>query len=171
MCRRASERVIPKRELSSAAYGSRHLHRGLQHVGLYSQLEARYFVMRLKLPAGARLPSEELAGTLPSGSAARQGRAYLSNVCTAPGARRQGIAAALVAAAVAHARAAGVQQLYVHVMHRNAAARQLYVQRCGFVVQQEEGEAQAVALSRPTRMLLCLRMGLGGSVPPCTPPA
>lgn len=116
--------------------------------------------MRPGPDAGVRLPSEELAGTLPSGQAARHGRAYLSNVCTAPAARRQGIAAALIAAATLHARAAGVEELYVHVMHSNAAARQLYLQRCGFVVEQEEGEAQAVALSRPTRMLLRLSSGM-----------
>lgn len=112
------------------------------------------------LAAGARLPSEELAGKLPAGPAASHGRAYLSNVCTAPAARRQGIAAALIAAAAAHAGAAGVEELYVHVMHANDAGRRLYLQRCGFVVEQEEGEAQAVALSRPSRMLLRLNRDL-----------
>lgn len=107
------------------------------------------------------MPSEGLVGSLPSGAGARYGRAYLSNVCTAPGARRQGVAAALITAAAGHAHALGVQQLYVHVMHRNAAARRLYLHHCSFAVEQEEGEAQAVALSRPTRMLLgsCLVSG------------
>lgn len=68
----------------------------------------------------------------------------------------QGIGEALIAAAIAQARKLGVLQLYVHVLHSNTAARQLYIHRCGFVVEQEETEATAAALKRPTRMLLRL---------------
>ena len=49
---------------------------------------------------------------------------------------------------------AGVSDLYVHVTSTNAAARQLYVQRCGFAVERRELEAVARGLGRPARLLL-----------------
>ena len=64
-----------------------------------------------------------------------------------------------------HARGAELQQIYVHVLHSNAAARQLYVQRCGFAVEQEESEAVAVGLRRPSRMLLRLDCGAMNGLP------
>lgn len=74
----------------------------------------------------------------------------------------QGIAAALVEAGAAHARGAGVRQLYVHVIAANAAGVGLYVQR-GFAQEQAESEATARALGRPPRLLL--RRGLGAGEP------
>ena len=74
----------------------------------------------------------------------------------------QGIAAALVEAGAAHARGAGVRQLYVHVIAANTAGVGLYVQR-GFAREQAEGEAAARALGRPARLLL--RRGLGAGEP------
>ena len=66
----------------------------------------------------------------------------------------QGIGAALIEAGAAHARAAGVQQLYVHVIADNAAGVSLYKRRCGFAQEQAESEATARALGRPARLLL-----------------
>ena len=43
--------------------------------------------------------------------------------------------------------------LYVHAAAENAAAVQLYTAQCGFVLEQEESEAQARRLNRPRRML------------------
>ena len=72
----------------------------------------------------------------------------------------QGIAAALVEAGAAHARAARVQQLYVHVIAANAAGVGLYVQ-LGFAQEQAESEATARALGRPARLLLRRDLGEG----------
>jgi ribosomal protein S18 acetylase RimI-like enzyme len=66
----------------------------------------------------------------------------------------QGVATALIGSAAGHAWAGGVTDLYVHVASSNAAARQLYVQRCGFDVEQRELEAVARGMGRPARLLL-----------------
>jgi hypothetical protein len=47
-----------------------------------------------------------------------------------------------------------VRELYVHVKRGNSAARQLYLERCGFALEQEESDAAAMALKRPPRLLL-----------------
>ena len=53
---------------------------------------------------------------------------------------------------------AGVQHLYVHVAHNNVAAKQLYIDRCGFKEEQHESEGYARALSRARRLLLHLAL-------------
>jgi ribosomal protein S18 acetylase RimI-like enzyme len=55
-------------------------------------------------------------------------RAYLSNVCVAKAARRRGLAQRLILAACAVAGEAGVTHMYVHVVHDNVPALQLYTQ-------------------------------------------
>jgi ribosomal protein S18 acetylase RimI-like enzyme len=100
----------------------------------------------LDVNVGAALPCEELVGRLTS-------RAYLSNVAVAPGARRSGIASALLAAAAKVAADAGQENLYVHVVADNAAARALYA-RHGFTTECEESVAAAQCLQRPRRLLL-----------------
>lgn len=60
----------------------------------------------------------------------------------------------LIEAAAAEAARRGVEHLYVHVAADNAAARQLYLEQCGFSVEAEESENVARALNRPRRLLL-----------------
>lgn len=60
----------------------------------------------------------------------------------------------LINAAAAEAAQRGVQHLYVHVVADNTAARQLYIEQCGFQVEQQESEGFARTLNRPRRMLL-----------------
>ncbi|KAI8466093.1 MAG: hypothetical protein J3K34DRAFT_70518 [Monoraphidium minutum] len=121
----------------------------------------RIVVGSLDVNIGVVLPAEELTGQLPKDGTAATRRAYLSNVCVAPAARRRGVAAALMAAAEAHAAAAGVAHLYVHVVASNDAAAALYG-RMGFVVEAEETEAQARTLGRPRRKILHKLVGQGG---------
>ena len=102
----------------------------------------------LDINRGATLPAEELGGTRGGTSS----RAYLSNVSVAPGARRRGLAAALIRAAEARAAAAGVRHLYVHCVADNAPAAALYA-AAGFAVEAEETSAEARALARPRRLL------------------
>mmetsp|Transcript_6025 Transcript_6025/g.16049 ORF Transcript_6025/g.16049 Transcript_6025/m.16049 type:complete len:289 (+) Transcript_6025:1731-2597(+) len=126
---------------------------GLQH--------PQVVVGTLDLNIGRTLPAEELQGKLPAfdatqgTSAARPGRAYLSNVCVATAARRQGVAQALVAAVEQYLQSLPVSYLYVHVVHDNLPALQLYQQGLGFRVESEETENFAKATSRPRRLLLC----------------
>lgn len=87
---------------------------------------------------GPHLPSEAL-GTA-TGAPAR--RAWLSNVATAPGARRRGLARALLRAAEGEARAGGAGHLFVHAVADNWAARALY-SAAGFELDGEEEAAQA----------------------------
>ncbi|KAK2079527.1 hypothetical protein QBZ16_001921 [Prototheca wickerhamii] len=94
---------------------------------------------------GARLPSEALVGRRPPTPAQR---AYISNVCVAPGARRRGVARALMRGALAAAAAAGARDAYVHVQASNPAALRLYRDRCGFVEEQRE------AAGKPGQRLL-----------------
>jgi ribosomal protein S18 acetylase RimI-like enzyme len=103
----------------------------------------------LDLNTGAALPAEELVGA--SGSAGE--RAYLSNVAVAPAARRRGYAAALVSAAAARARAAGVRHLYVHCVADNAPALALYT-AAGFVVEAQESAADAHLRKHARRLIL-----------------
>lgn len=108
----------------------------------------------LDLNQGLKLPSEELTGRLPEQNAQVQ-RAYLSNVCTAKAAQRQGVAAALIESVTREARQQGIKYLYVHVAQNNQAAKKLYCTRCGFHEEQKENESYARALGRPPRLLLC----------------
>ena len=66
----------------------------------------------LDVNQGAKLPAEELMGRLPGGGDRRRLRAYISNVATWAGARRQGVARRLLQEAMQEAAAAGVQHLY-----------------------------------------------------------
>ena len=115
----------------------------------------------LDVNVGAKLPAEELIGREPAGGGAALLRAYLSNVCVLPAARRRGLGKALVLDGARRAAAAGVSDLYVHVVADNEPARRLYQAQCGFQVEQEEGEAVARALNRPRRLLLHLPVGGG----------
>ncbi|WIA08025.1 hypothetical protein OEZ85_007495 [Tetradesmus obliquus] len=113
---------------------------------------AQLVVGSLDINQGAVLPAEELVGRQPQESQAQR-RAYLSNICVAAGARRQGIAGALMAEAERVAAGLGVEHMYVHVVHDNAAAQQLY-SSMGYEQETEETEGFARALRRPRRLLL-----------------
>ncbi|KXZ43502.1 hypothetical protein GPECTOR_88g445 [Gonium pectorale] len=117
----------------------------------------RLVVGSLDLNVGAALPSEELIGRLPQADP-RTRRAYLSNVCVAPAARRLGVARALLRAAEAAAAGKGVEQLYVHVVADNAPAVGLYCGSMGFQVEQTESEGFARSLQRPRRLLLAKQL-------------
>ncbi|GAX86392.1 hypothetical protein CEUSTIGMA_g13803.t1 [Chlamydomonas eustigma] len=111
----------------------------------------------LDLNVGSVLPAEELIGKLPEVDAKTR-RAYLSNVCVAKAAQRQGIAQALMLTAEQEARREGVQHLYVHVVLNNEPAVKFY-QRLDFELEAEESVGFARALDRPRRKLLhkCLQ--------------
>ncbi len=80
----------------------------------------------IDLNIGAVLPAEELHGKLPeSGSAT--GRAYLSNVCVAKAARRQGVAQALIQRVEQEAMSQGVEHLYVHVVRGKGSIHSLLI--------------------------------------------
>eukprot|EP01025_Chloroclados_australasicus_P064302 TRINITY_DN8576_c0_g1_i3.p1 TRINITY_DN8576_c0_g1~~TRINITY_DN8576_c0_g1_i3.p1 ORF type:complete len:334 (+),score=25.40 TRINITY_DN8576_c0_g1_i3:130-1002(+) len=106
----------------------------------------------LDLNIGVTLPAEELVGLYPSVDVENT-RAYLSNVCVADGARRLGVAKALVDAASAHARSSGVLHVYVHVVEENGAALRLY-RACGFEVESEESVDLARKRQHGRRLLL-----------------
>ncbi|PNW86390.1 hypothetical protein CHLRE_02g084550v5 [Chlamydomonas reinhardtii] len=107
----------------------------------------------LDLNVGHTLPSEELIGRQPKEDP-RHRRAYLSNVCVAPAARRMGLARALLRVAEEEARSKGVQWLYVHVVADNQPAVKLYCEAMGFEVEQAESEGYARSLQRPRRLIL-----------------
>ena len=88
-----------------------------------------------------------------SGRPLRYRRAYLSNVCVLPIARRTGLGRRMMAEAMNVASGWGVEQMYVHVVHDNVGAKTFY-EEFGFVVESEESEAFAATLSRPRRLLL-----------------
>ncbi|KAL4857713.1 hypothetical protein ACK3TF_002137 [Chlorella vulgaris] len=114
----------------------------------------------LDLNQGSKLPAEELVGQLPLHGDKRRSRAYISNVATWAGTRRQGIARRLLQEAEREAAAAGVQHLYVHVEACNTAAAALYLSS-GFEVEREETEAVARALNRNRRLLLHIELQQG----------
>jgi GNAT superfamily N-acetyltransferase len=75
--------------------------------------------------------------THPSTSAADH--CYLQDLFTAPDARRQGVAGALIEAVTEWARARGCSRVYWHTQETNAAARRLYERvglHRGFIVYQ-----------------------------------
>ena len=84
------------------------------------------------------------------------GTAELEAVVTAPGSRRRGIGAALLAAAAAWGREAGAERLLLEVRASNLDALRLYL-RHGFVqdgiraAYYRNPEEDAVLLSRPLR--------------------
>eukprot|EP00892_Ulva_mutabilis_P008701 jgi/Ulvmu1/6202/UM028_0058.1 len=106
----------------------------------------------LDLNVGMNLPAEELIGQLPKEDATTK-RAYLSNICVAEGARRLGVAKALIKCALVVAQKMGVLQVYVHVVQDNAAAIALY-QMCGFTVEAEEDADTARKRQHGRRLLL-----------------
>ena len=134
---RALLAALPAAELDADA-GDREAapDRSCQLVGSSSGPE--HVVGSLDLNIGAWLPSEPLRGARPEASA-ELGRAYLSNVCVAPGARRRGVAAGMISCAADRARGEGVSDLYVHVVADNTPALELYL-RCGFQVESEESK-------------------------------
>jgi ribosomal protein S18 acetylase RimI-like enzyme len=107
----------------------------------------------LDLNLGASLPCEELTGC--EGAASE--RAYLSNVCVAPGARRRGVARLLLEDAAALAAEQGVSMLYVHVAVDNDAAHALY-SSSGFEQESEESADVGRRAGRPARRLLLRRL-------------
>ncbi|GLI59793.1 hypothetical protein VaNZ11_001757 [Volvox africanus] len=118
----------------------------------------RLVIGSLDLNVGHTLPSEELIGRNPQADPRRR-RAYLSNVCVAPAARRLGIASALLRHAEDVARGSGVEWLYVHVVADNTPAVGLYCNTFGFQVEQSESEGFARSLQRPRRLLLAKCLG------------
>ncbi|GIL83451.1 hypothetical protein Vretifemale_12028, partial [Volvox reticuliferus] len=113
----------------------------------------RLVIGSLDLNVGHSLPSEELIGRNPQVDPRRR-RAYLSNVCVAPAARRLGVARALLRHVEGVARKLGVEWLYVHVVADNTPAVALYCNTFGFQVEQSELEGFARSLQRPRRLLL-----------------
>lgn len=65
----------------------------------------------------------------------------------------QGVAKRLIRVAIEEGSRAGIRWLYVHAAEQNTAAIQLYTQRCGFQLEQEEGAGIAIRLNRPRRLL------------------
>ena len=88
-----------------------------------------------------------------AGRPMRYRRAYLSNVCVLPAARRTGLGRRLMAEAMKVAAGWGVERMYVHVVHDNVGAKAFY-EDFGFEVEAEESAAYAAGLSRPPRLLL-----------------
>jgi len=78
---------------------------------------------------------------------------YISNLAIAPAFRRQGIAADLLQACEPIAQQWEYQDLYLHVLENNQAARALY-KKVGFRVCQVESSLSTVLLGRPRQFLL-----------------
>ncbi|CAI9106115.1 OLC1v1005183C1 [Oldenlandia corymbosa var. corymbosa] len=77
--------------------------------------------------------------------------AYISNVCVAKYARRQGIASNLLYLATEVATTTGLKQLFVHVNADNKPAQELY-EKTGFKIV----EASASTLSKDQRLLMSI---------------
>jgi GNAT superfamily N-acetyltransferase len=101
---------------------------------------------------GAFEGSEGLAGEA-GARPMRYRRAYLSNVCVLPAARRTGLGRRLMNRAMRVAHQWGVERLYVHVVADNDGAKTFYLD-LGFEVEAEESAAFASGLNRPRRLLL-----------------
>ncbi|CAL8463143.1 g2677 [Coccomyxa elongata] len=110
-------------------------------------------VATLDINQGYNLPGEQLIGWKPEGALAKTQRGYLSNICTHKAVRRTGVANRLIRVAIEEGSRAGIRWLYVHAAEQNTAAIQLYTQRCGFQLEQEEGPGIAIRLNRPRRLL------------------
>ncbi|CAI7747874.1 unnamed protein product [Closterium sp. NIES-54] len=127
-----------------------------QEPGASLQVAQGWVVGTLDLNLGLRLPGENLGGKYPDkGLHLESRRAYLSNVCVAPAARRLGVAYRLMQSAQDLARSWGVEHLYVHVVKNNDPARLLYL-KSGYEVEQEEKANVARSMGRPARLLLHL---------------
>eukprot|EP00201_Polytomella_parva_P003371 CAMPEP_0175087080 /NCGR_PEP_ID=MMETSP0052_2-20121109/29628_1 /TAXON_ID=51329 ORGANISM="Polytomella parva, Strain SAG 63-3" /NCGR_SAMPLE_ID=MMETSP0052_2 /ASSEMBLY_ACC=CAM_ASM_000194 /LENGTH=177 /DNA_ID=CAMNT_0016359379 /DNA_START=460 /DNA_END=993 /DNA_ORIENTATION=+ len=103
-------------------------------------------VATLDLNIGPTLPEETLIGRLPRGQRQHKRRAYVSNLCVCPSARRRGLAAALMERAEHDAKAKGVHYLYVHVELGNSVARKFY-ERIEFRIEKEEKASSAALRS------------------------
>eukprot|EP00240_Pyramimonas_obovata_P015240 CAMPEP_0118921508 /NCGR_PEP_ID=MMETSP1169-20130426/759_1 /TAXON_ID=36882 /ORGANISM="Pyramimonas obovata, Strain CCMP722" /LENGTH=276 /DNA_ID=CAMNT_0006862239 /DNA_START=50 /DNA_END=880 /DNA_ORIENTATION=- len=105
----------------------------------------------LDLNIGDRFPSEDLQPLqfFPGD----EGRAFISNVCVAPGARRNGVAVQMLDATKEYCKANNIRDLYVHVVPSNKAAAALY-ENAGFVKEREETADYAYVRDRERRMLL-----------------
>ena len=117
--------------------------------------DARCVIGTLDINRGPRLPAEELAGVLPRERPHERG--YLSNVCTSLIMRRKGIAKHLIEASFQHARCAGIEMLYVHVVEDNVPALKLY-EGMGFRIEAREKANDSKLLGRPSRLLLRLEL-------------
>lgn len=73
------------------------------------QTECPWVVATLDINIGRQLRAEELVGWEPRDMEAAHRRAYLSNVCVLPAARRRGIAKSLINAACAVGKEYGVK--------------------------------------------------------------
>lgn len=99
-----------------------------------------------------RFTSEELHPlTMSSGD---EGRAFISNVAVADGARREGIASKLMEETENWCRENSIKQLFVHVEPSNTAAMNLYTEKMGFAKETEEKAAEAYIRDRERRLLL-----------------
>ncbi|CAK9328185.1 unnamed protein product [Citrullus colocynthis] len=88
--------------------------------------------------------------------------AYISNLCVAKAARRQGIASNMLKFAVVTARFSGIEQVYVHVHRNNLPAQALY-QKIGF----EVVEIASSQLVEEQTYLLCINTGKLNNVHLC----
>jgi ribosomal protein S18 acetylase RimI-like enzyme len=105
---------------------------------------------------------EQLMGTLELGKRSHpfwQGGqyGYISNLAVGEGYRRRGVAAQLLCACEKIALSWGVQELRLHVLEDNTAARQLYA-KLGYGIQKEDISLGAWLLGRSRQMLLSKRL-------------
>jgi len=78
---------------------------------------------------------------------------YLSNLAVHPEYRRQGVAQELLSNCEKTAREWGFDEIYLHVLENNHAARQLYYQ-AGYRLEQVDGHWSNWLLGQPRRMFL-----------------
>jgi len=107
----------------------------------------------LDLNVGVNLPAEELVGKFPTEGNARKKRCYMSNVCVLESRRNLGIAKQLIERAIEDAQKMNVEEIYVHVVSENVAAKRLY-EKAGFVVESEESAKEALARMHEPRQIL-----------------
>ena len=110
----------------------------------------------LDLNVGVNLPAEELVGKFPIDGNVRQKRCYMSNVCVLESHRNLGIAKQLLERAIEDAKKINVEEIYVHVVSTNIAAKRLY-EKAGFVVESEESAKEALARMHEPRQILRYR--------------
>ena len=110
----------------------------------------------LDLNVGVNLPAEELVGKFPFEGSARKKRCYMSNVCVLESRRNLGIARQLIERAIEDAKNINVEEIYVHVVSENIAAKRLY-EKAGFVVESEESAKEALTRMHEPRQILRYR--------------
>lgn len=110
----------------------------------------------LDLNVGVNLPAEELVGKFPIEGNARKKRCYMSNVCVLESRRNLGIARQLIERAIEDAKNINVEEIYVHVVSENIAAKRLY-EKAGFVVESEESAKEALTRMHEPRQILRYR--------------